>query len=223
MKRIYAVLSWIIAFLILYSILMTSVRALISPAYLNFEYNKPDFPVDTYGFSKADRLKWATISIDYLVNQEDLTFLSERMLDASTPLYNERELSHMLDVKNLVQTTLRLFYAALVLLLGLGIWAWRGQWLKEFWRGVSRGGWITIGLILTILLFVMISFDQLFTQFHHLFFTGDTWLFFYSDSLIRLFPMIFWQDAFVLMGVFSLAAGIILGFAGRKLAQTAKS
>jgi hypothetical protein len=41
----------------------------------------------------------------------------------------------------------------------------------------------------------------------------------YSDTLIRLFPLPLWQDAFIFMGVFSLAGGLILGFAGRALAR----
>ena len=43
--------------------------------------------------------------------------------------------------------------------------------------------------------------------FHHLFFTGDSWLFYADDSLIRLFPEKLWIDGF------SLAAGLTAVFA----------
>jgi integral membrane protein (TIGR01906 family) len=98
------------------------------------------------------------------------------------------------------------------LVTGLGIWAWRGNWLRSFWQSISRGGFITTALILGILLLVMVSFNALFTAFHRIFFEGNTWIFLYSDTLIRLFPLPLWQDAFIFMGVFSLAGGLVLGF-----------
>jgi uncharacterized membrane protein len=44
-----------------------------------------------------------------------------------------------------------------------------------------------------------------------LFFTGDSWLFLYSDTLIRLFPMRFWQDAFLFAGALDVLGGLALG------------
>ncbi|MRS04419.1 DUF1461 domain-containing protein, partial [bacterium] len=82
-----------------------------------------------------------------------------------------------------------------------------------------RGGWITIGIILAVLISVAISFSQLFTWFHKIFFTGDTWLFLYTDSLIRLFPMQLWQDAFIWMGSIALAGALILALLVGKLAK----
>jgi integral membrane protein (TIGR01906 family) len=108
--------------------------------------------------------------------------------------------------------------ASIVLLGGLGLWAWRGNWLPEFWKGASRGGWLTAGMIVAILILVATSFDALFTQFHYLFFEGDTWLFYYSDTLIRLFPMKFWQDAFALLGGLTLLASLLIGYFGGRQA-----
>ena len=46
----------------------------------------------------------------------------------------------------------------------------------------------------------------------NLFFTGNSWLFYYSDTLIRLFPIRFWQDAFLLAAVVALGGGLGLAF-----------
>ena len=59
-----------------------------------------------------------------------------------------------------------------------------------------------------LLLLMALSFDFIFTEFHHLFFEGDSWLFLYSDTLIRLFPERFWMDAFIIVGLFTLAGGL---------------
>ena len=51
--------------------------------------------------------------------------------------------------------------------------------------------------------------------FHELFFSGGSWLFLYSDTLIRLFPLPFWQDAFLFAGVLDVLGGLVLALALR--------
>jgi integral membrane protein (TIGR01906 family) len=86
---------------------------------------------------------------------------------------------------------------------------------------LRRGGWLTVGLTAALGIFAAVSFWQFFTVFHALFFEGDTWLFYYSDTLIRLFPMRFWQDAFIFVGVLTVGGGIGLGLGlGRRKQQT---
>jgi integral membrane protein (TIGR01906 family) len=179
----------------------------------------PYFPPDDYGFTKADRLKWAPVALDYLVNSEDISFLGDLQFDDGTPLYNERELSHMDDVKRVTQGALRVWYVSLAALLLLGVWAWSGGWWQEYLLGLMRGGWWMVGLAVTVGLIVVIGiainpnvFWNFFSGFHSLFFEGDSWLFLYSDTLIRLFPIRFWQDAFLLAAVIALGGGIALGW-----------
>jgi integral membrane protein (TIGR01906 family) len=74
-----------------------------------------------------------------------------------------------------------------------------------------------IGLVVAIGLFGALAFWQLFTLFHGLFFKGDTWLFLYSDTLIRLFPMQFWQDAFLWAGVISVGGALALALGLRRM------
>ncbi|HML39647.1 MAG TPA: TIGR01906 family membrane protein [Bellilinea sp.] len=221
MKRMRVIFLWLISLCIPYFFIMTSVRALLTPAFLVVEYNMPGFPEDPYGFTQADRLHYGNISVKYLTNSADITFLSDVKMQDGTPLYNERELSHMLDVKNLVQATLKIWVAVGVILLLTIVAAAIGHWLPDVWRAFSRGGWLTLGVIVLILVGVALNFDALFTEFHHLFFTGDTWLFYYSDSLIRLFPIRFWQDAFIFMGVLTGAMSLIAGLWGRKASRSA--
>ncbi len=125
----------------------------------------------------------------------------------------------MLDVKNLVQALYKIQIIQILFFVGIGIWAWRSRWAFDFGKFISLGGWVTIGVIAAVLVGVATGFDALFTAFHHVFFTGDTWLFLYSDSLIRLFPMRFWQDAFIFMGVLTLAGSGLCILLGRKLMQ----
>ena len=164
-------------------------------------------------FSQVDRLKWSQVAVDYLLNDADIDFLGDLQFPDGSSLYNERELSHMLDVKNLVQAGLPVWYGLLLTLLVLGLWSWQGGWWSEFCKGLGRGGRWTVLLVLLMILYVFINFDQLFTGFHRIFFEGDSWLFYFSDTLIRLFPMRFWRDAFILIGVITLGGGAALWYA----------
>jgi uncharacterized membrane protein len=44
------------------------------------------------------------------------------------------------------------------------------------------------------MLLIGVSWNFVFTQFHEILFPPDTWTFYYTDSLIRLFPEKFWFD-----------------------------
>jgi integral membrane protein (TIGR01906 family) len=219
MKRLISITAVLVTLAVPFFILMTAIRLMFTPAFLKIEYNRPSFPPDEYGFTTADRLNYGGISMEYLLNKSGIEFLADVKLADGTPLYNERELSHMLDVKILIQNMVIAWSLLLIALALIYFWAWRADWVKKFWRSASLGGWITIGLIASILLGVALSFDWLFTNFHRIFFTGGTWLFYYSDSLIRLFPINFWQDAFIGMGAISLLLGILVGWLGNRLAN----
>lgn len=205
-------LSWLIAIIVPFFLIMTVIRLLFTPLYPQVVYRMPGFPEDIYGFSLDERLHWSRVSMEYLLTDSDIDFLAGQQLADGQPLYNQRELSHMVDVKVVLRGMITAWTILLVVLIGLFLWARRGGWMPAFVRGLGAGGRLTIGLIVFILAGVVISFNWLFTAFHRIFFTGDSWLFSYSDTLIRLFPLPFWQTAFVLMGVLTLlaAAGLIL-------------
>ena len=189
--------------------LMLAVRILLTPLFLQVEYHTPNFPDDSYGFTQQDRLQWSKIAVQYLTNSEGIDFLQSQKIDSTTPLFNARELSHMEDVKTLVRQMLNIWWIFVLVWLALLFWAWRGNWVKDYILSVSNGGWFTLAIIATLLLLVFIDFDSLFTTFHQIFFKGDTWLFYYSDNLIRLFPMRFWRDAFIFTGGITLLLAIL--------------
>ena len=137
-------------------------------------------------------------------------------MDDCTRLYNDRELRHMEDVKNVMQASLMVLYVSSAILLVLGIWAWRRDWWLEFRRGLARGGWLTVIFIASILIFVLVAFGIIFVAFHNVFFDPGTWTFLFSDTLIRLFPERFWRDTFLAVGLLSGGAGLALGYLFRE-------
>lgn len=211
-KILLGVVSAVIPFILL----MISIRLLIMPSYVQFAYRLPNFPDDPYGFSSEERLTWSKPSISYLVNSEDTSYLADLRFEGGEPVFNARELSHMDDVKAVV-TGMRV--ALVILLLAVVIIALvtvRGGHKHLLFNAFHWGGWATIGLVVAILLFVALNFNSLFNWFHQIFFESGTWQFHPSDTLIRLFPMRFWSDAFILVGVQSLLYSGLLVLATRK-------
>jgi integral membrane protein (TIGR01906 family) len=226
MKYSYRILSWLIALTLSIVIVLSFVRVVINPWYLGFEYRTPGFPADEYGFSLQDRLRYGKIAVEYLVNRADISFLGDLRFPAGlqvpepscqymtdcTHLYNDRELEHMADVKNVVKGAMVVLEGGFALLVILAIWAWRGNWQDAYLRGLERGGILVIVLIGLIILSVLIAFNYIFIIFHEIFFKAGTWTFLYSDTLIRLFPERFWQDTFLMVGGLSIALGLLIYF-----------
>ncbi len=208
-------LGWVVTILTPLVILMLSVRILISPIFPWVEYRMPGFPDDPFGFTLEDRLQWSKPSIQYLVNNEGIDYLANLTFEDGTPIYNENELSHMADVKHVVTGMRVALAASMLVLLAIVIIGVKQGWRDELLYAFRRGGWGVVGLIVTIMAFVAVAFDQLFTWFHELFFQQGNWQFYTSDTLIRLFPMRFWQDAFIYVGILSLVIGVLLIFFSR--------
>ena len=228
--RLSSVLSWVVTLLVPIVLVLTAVRLLMTPLYVDIEYNTPAFPEDRYGFTKQDRLYYSKIAIDYLLNDEDISFLGDLrfpegqqvpaescvFMDDCSRVYNDRELQHMEDVKNVVKSALWVLYGGLIALVLLAIWAWLGNWVSDYRRGLSRGGWLTLILIGVTVVFALIAFGILFVAFHQVFFDPGTWRFYFSDTLIRLFPERFWRDTFLWIGLLAGGAGLTLGFTLRE-------
>lgn len=208
-------LSWLVSILVPVLLILTSVRLLLTPAFVQLEYRTPNFPPDPYGFSHEDRLYWSQIALDYLLNDEGISFLGDLRFDDGSQVYNDRELKHMVDVKNALQAALIVWYASIGGILLLGIWAYWGSWWQGYKHGLSRGGWITVIFIAVVLVAVLIAFSVFFVFFHEVFFETGTWVFRFSDTLIRLFPERFWRDTFIAIGLVSIAGGLALGLGFR--------
>jgi integral membrane protein (TIGR01906 family) len=215
MKRVAHALIVLVVPVIL---LLTWLRVLLTPVFIRSEYSKANFPADPYGFTREDRLKWAEVSRQYLLNREGIAFLGDQKLFDGTPLYNPRELRHMEDVKRVVSGAL-LAWALALLAGGLASAYLVRRSGRLFLHAVQSGSLLTLALLAAILGGVLLAWNWFFVFFHRVFFTGDTWLFLYSDSLIRLFPEMFWQDCFLALGLASALSAVGLWLVARLVGQ----
>ena len=197
-------------------VITSSIRVALTPLYINAEYNLPGFPPDDYGFTTADRLQWGQYAIDYLLGKVSHAEFSTQTLPDGSPLFNEREISHMLDVRNLTAPVLLIWKILVVFFSLILLFSLLGKWSDDYLKALNNGARLTILLIIMILFSVWLNFDLLFTKFHQLFFTGDTWLFYLNDNLIRLFPMRFWRDLFIFIGGLTILASLVPIFLWRR-------
>jgi integral membrane protein (TIGR01906 family) len=197
-------------------LILTNVRLLLTPVFVSVEYSTPGFPDDPYGFTREERRRLAEIARAYLLNDAGPEFLADVRDPNSIALFIPRELSHMVDVKVLVQGAMRLWTALVILLAGVGFAAWRFASSGTVWRGFNLGARITLFLMAALVGLLLLSFSVLFTGFHQVFFQSGTWVFYTSDTLIRLFPMRFWRDVFALLMALTLVEAALLLWVTRR-------
>ena len=76
MKILAVLLRWLVVLSIPIVLVGTGLRLILLPQFLQVEYRMPHFPPDSYGFSTADRLYWATLTWRYLVDPSDAASLA---------------------------------------------------------------------------------------------------------------------------------------------------
>jgi integral membrane protein (TIGR01906 family) len=192
-------------------LVMTSVRLIMTEAYLAIAYGKPDFPPDTYGFTQADRLSYAPYAVQYLLNGAGIEYLGNLKQANGQPLYNERELSHMVDVKAVTQIALAVLGGTIIMFVALvPIMIRTAEGRHALRQGLFSGAVLMLVILIGLVLYVLLNWNAFFDSFHALFFAEGTWRFEYSDSLIRLFPERFWQDAALTIGGMSAAGALLI-------------
>jgi integral membrane protein (TIGR01906 family) len=156
----------------------------------------------------ADRL------VRYFNNDEETIRIFVQQDSRRVPLFNERETSHLTDVKNLFRTVFRVQEAslafALVFVVAVFIWAAEAP-LRVLARILLHVSLLTLGLLAVFAVLALVGFDELFLRFHLVAFTNDLWkLNPDTDHLIQMFPHDFWFDATMLVAGLTAAEAVLL-------------
>ena len=193
-------------------LLLTNLYAFMSPAFLRYEYGKADFPPSP-GFTEEQRLMVAKKAVTYLRSDAGIAILRD-LEGEQGPLFREKELAHMVDVK---VVTRRAFLThgllGLIIAFSLGVLLILRRTPTQISVSLLQGSLLTIALLIALMALVYLNFDWFFVRFHLTFFEGDSWIFNWSDTLIRLFPERFWFDAASLWGLLTLVEAVVLGVA----------
>lgn len=206
-------LKTLLIFLIPIILVLGSVRVLATDAYLAFEYGKESFPSDLYGFTPQQRFILASTNIHYVRAHLPDDELSKQNLNG-TAIFNDREVAHMADVQTVFQFALRVWQFALILFVLLVFVLWEKGEQTMVTAALRQGGLLTSVIILMIGLLAVFAWQAWFEMFHRLFFENGSWLFSYTDTLIRLFPIEFWFDSVLTISILSFVGGTLLALLG---------
>ncbi len=217
MKIAGSVTHWL--FVICFSLLLftSTVRLGVNSMQL-YEYGFDKYRVSEV--TKIDRAQLSDVArrlIDYFNSRvETPQMMVTTEGGEEFALYQEndqnRELTHLKDVKSLFQLNYRVQMASLAYIVTyvLLFLLWKkGRW-QDLAKGVRRGCAFTLAVIVLLgIASVSIDFEQLFIRFHHVAFDNPWWV--SSGYLPRLFPEQFWERV-ALLGVGLVAVeALILG------------
>ena len=217
-KTLLMIIRWLVILAMPFFLGMGTIRAIIAWDYPAFEYNR--IAPDIYGFTPEERLELAQGTLVYLQRPEpaaEVIYMLEdlRLPATDSPLYNEAEIGHMIDVKNMADGMKRVAYiSGAIVIVGLAFLLIPSRTRHYGWRTFMFAGLATVIVLAVIALSILIAWPIFFVQFHELLFPPGTWTFAYTDSLIRLFPEQFWFDIGVIITVTTLALGILVALVG---------
>jgi integral membrane protein (TIGR01906 family) len=129
------------------------------------------------------------------------------------PVLNERERSHMRDVR-----TVFMGFFALALVTGLAallIAARRrdAESRTHTWGAVRMGSLVLAVSLVALGGVALVAFDVLFEIFHQLLFAGGSYTFDpETERLVQLFPFRFWQETAIAVGVVAVILGLLVAY-----------
>jgi integral membrane protein (TIGR01906 family) len=181
-----------------------------------YGFDKYEISQDT-GIDKIQLRRVAQHLIDYFNRRVDTVQIKVIKGGEEFNLFNERELIHLGDVRDLIQFDYWVQRVAFLLMVVFSLALFFG--LRVGWRilvrGLFWGSFITMGLVVALALWALFGFERLFLLFHLVSFTNEYWILDPArDYLIRLFPGGFFYDAALFgFGAIMLEALLIGGIA----------
>ena len=154
----------------------------------------------------------------YINSDDEPLHIRTRVLGTERDLFNDREVAHMRDVKQLVRGVYILALASAIYLTAMvmaGFALQRGRFVGPLARRALWGGGLTLGMLVLFGIVALVGFDSVFLKFHQLSFANDFWqLDPRTDYLVRIFPQEFWFDATMWVAVRAIAGALLLTVAG---------
>ncbi len=215
MKAVKTIISTLIvltAFFVLFDFCIYFV--VFSPVYLMNRYHKYDV-AGQLSMTDSDLRKVTVLLTDYVKGKADSIEITVSVRGEENLFYNEKDLSHMKDVRGIIITIRDLFVLSVFAVLLFGFYLIREKDAKAFRNGVL----IAVSLIVLIAVWVVIAanvnLDWMIVFFHGVFFNNSDWLLDPGvDNLIFLCPEQLFIDAGKTLGIIWITFLVLItGFA----------
>jgi len=112
----------------------------------------------------------------------------------SPTFYSQREILHLMDVKNLINLVNLYLYVLIWSALTCLVYVIHKKAFKFSAHNLNVAALITIISIISLWFFSKLNFDSIFVNFHQLTFSNNYWLLPKEANLIKLFPPQFFVD-----------------------------
>jgi len=155
---------------------------------------------DYIGISDEDMKILTDVTLDYL-RDADLTLdVQLTVKGVLREVYNEKEKSHMVDVRNLYQNAMKFKYIFMIITIAIFAYTMLDKTkIKEYYDSYKKS-LLGIGLFLSLIgFFVFLNFDEFWWKFHEIFFPNNmNWLLdSRKDILVMFVPGEFFNDLVV--------------------------
>ena len=177
------------------------------------------------GLERAELNRGASELRAYFLNEEERAAITvSNRAGLEEPLFSEREVQHLVDVKRLLERVYDAGWASLGFLVAfVAALAYRVRNRRGLLDRLASASWYAglgiAGLVAVLAVIAITGFDDAFRQFHLLFFTNDLWQLSSRDRLIQLFPQGFFFETTLMIGATTIAfAGTLaaLGYYRRR-------
>lgn len=200
-------------------LLLTNVRLAATRSEV-YEYSFDRYGgVESTGVPRAELDRAAREIIGYFGSGHQPYLAIDVVIDGRPqPLFNQREILHMRDVRALFRAAflVQQIAIALVVLYVAGIVVrYRGAAVERLARQAVVAG-LAIAVVLALVAGAMLlAFHWLFTQFHLISFTNDLWMLDpQTDRLLQMFPDGFWFDVVLGVGIVTFLQALLIALLG---------
>jgi integral membrane protein (TIGR01906 family) len=202
------------------TLLGLAIPVFLNPVWVSFEQGRARADAWTgYAPSEVDRATGSVLH-DLVLGPPAFDVRD----DAGRPVLEERERSHLRDVRSVFGSAVAVIGLGVAALVGAASLGAAGGSSRRatVWRGVRLGARGLAVAVVGLGAVSLVAFDAAFELFHRLFFAGGTYSFDpRTDRLVQLFPDQFWSETTIALGVVLLVlAGLADRLAGRGLARS---
>jgi integral membrane protein (TIGR01906 family) len=191
-----------------------NVRVITNSSWLyEYDFNRYNIERRT-GLPREELRRAADDIVDYFNNGDELLETQVNFGSGDVALYEQREILHMRDVKDLmllVNNVERTTFGLLLVFLIAGLLVRGWQFMPLLRRMMI---WAGIGTLITVVavgIATAINFEAVFTQFHVISFANDLWLLDpYNSYLLRIFPESFFLDATLIIAGMTIIEFMVL-------------
>ncbi len=203
MKREY-VLKMLLFISILispYVILSASTYIMFKPWFIKFEYDNKRLPPDLWGMKDSLREHFALIGLKAVTQKDGIKDFENATFKGGIKAFDEKEIKHMIAVYNFLRSMF-LINKAFVLILFSSFFIFFKYKRDYIYKTLIFGGIFSFLVFSVLGVLSYYNYDFMFVHFHELFFGKNSWRFSFTSTLIRVYPLKFWEDATLFLAIF---------------------